>query len=55
MFSKTSGTLPEEPSVFHIVDSDVCGATIHRTRGCCHDNAFNVYYIVDSDIGTSTM
>jgi len=41
--------------VFRIVGSDVRSVTIHRTRGYFHDNAFNVYCIVDSDIGTSTM
>ena len=53
--TKVSSTSPEEPNVFHIVGSGVCSATIHRTRGCFHDDACNVYCVVDSDIGTSTM
>jgi len=53
--TKLSVSSLEEPSVFHIVGSDICGAAVHRTRGCFHGNACNVYCIVDSDTNVNNV
>jgi hypothetical protein len=49
-------TLNEDLSVFAIISSGKCSATINRTHSCVSmANAFTVYYFVYSNVYTSTV